>query len=150
VAGLTAVADTGPLVAATNRNDPAHELARAFVERLGPRLAVLDSVLVETDYLVRSRLGSAAARALLGAVNEGEISAAFLTPGLLDRAGEIDARFADLDLGLVDASVMAYAERHELPILTFDFAHFRAASPARRPWRLVVDEALYTEATGRG
>jgi uncharacterized protein len=108
---------------------------------------VLDSVLVETDHLVRSRLGSFAARALLGAVARGELSAAFLSPGLLRRANEIDARFADLALGLVDASVMAYAERHRLPILTFDFAHFRATTPTRGHWRLVVDETLYAEAT---
>lgn len=44
---------------------------------------------------------------------------------------------------------MALAERHGLPILTFDFAHFRATKPARGHWRLVVDEARYAESTGR-
>lgn len=44
---------------------------------------------------------------------------------------------------------MALAERHELPILTFDFAHFRATKPARGHWKLVVDEARYTESLAR-
>jgi hypothetical protein len=55
---------------------------------------------------------------------------------LLRRAVEIDARFADLDLGLTDATVMALAERHDYPILTFDFEHFRAAAPPHGYWRL--------------
>jgi predicted nucleic acid-binding protein len=61
---------------------------------------------------------------------------------------EIDAQHADLDLGLVDATVMAIAERHELPVLTFDFAHFRATRPATGEWRLVVNEAQYAESVG--
>ena len=43
---------------------------------------------------------------------------------------------------------MAYAERHDLPILTFDFADFRATGPDRGHWRLFVDEALYAHAIG--
>jgi len=74
---------------------------------------------------------------------------AFLTSGLLRRAVEIDATFADLDLGLADAAVMAIAERQDLPILTFDFEHFRATRPASGYWRLVVDESRYLTATGR-
>lgn len=70
----------------------------------------------------------------------------FLTPGLLDRAVEIDARYADLNLGITDAAVMACAERHDLPILTFDFRDFRATAPESGEWRLVVDEAIYREA----
>lgn len=70
----------------------------------------------------------------------------FLSPGLLRRAVEIDARFADLDLGLTGATVMALAERHHYPILTFDFEHFRAAAPPHDYWRVVIDEARYAEA----
>ena len=36
--------------------------------------------------------------------------------------------------------MMAVAERHNLPILTFDFEHFRATQPRHGSWRLVVDE----------
>lgn len=71
----------------------------------------------------------------------------FLSAGLLRRAAELDARFADLGLGLADGAVMAVAERYELPILTFDFEHFRATHPATGYWRLVIDEGRYAEAT---
>jgi predicted nucleic acid-binding protein len=103
-------------------------------------------VIVEVDQLLRSRLGGAAARSFLAALATGEHQVAFMSPGLLRRATEIDARFADLGLGFADAAVMAFAERHDLPILTFDFEHFRAAPPQGGFWRLVVDEARYADA----
>jgi uncharacterized protein len=144
---LRVVADTGPLVAAANKRDRAHGLAAALVTELGRELIVPDPVLVETDHLLRARLGATAARLFLASVVAGEHSVAFVTAGLLRRAAEIDARYADLDLGVTDACVMAYAERHDLPILTFDFQHFRAAPPAAGYWRLVVDEARYADLT---
>ncbi len=107
---------------------------------------MLDSVVVEVDYLLRTRLGPWVARAFLKSLAAGQHTAAFMSPGLLRRSTAIDARFADLNLGFVDASVMAYAERHELAILTFDFEHFRAAPPERGFWRLVVDERRYLDA----
>lgn len=142
------MADTAPLLSAAYRDDPAHDLASVLVSTLGRDLVVLDVVMVETDYLMRSRIGLHAAREFLSALATGEHTAAFLTSGLLDEATEIDARYADLDLGLVDASVMAYAERHDLPILTFDFEDFRAAPPPDGHWRLIVDEARYADAVG--
>jgi predicted nucleic acid-binding protein len=145
---VKAVADTGPLLAAAYRADPAHELASALVTAMGRDLIVLDPVMVEADHLMRARVGARPALSFLSALVAGEHTTAFLSPGLLDEAVAIDSRFADLDLGLVDASVMAYAERHDLPILTFDFEHFRAAPPRRGYWRLVVDEARYSDTVG--
>ena len=71
---------------------------------------------------------------------------AYMTPGLMRRAVELDSRYADLGLGFADACVMAIAERHELPILTFDFADFRATESAAGPWRLAIDEHAYRRA----
>lgn len=116
--------------------------------RLGRDLLVPDLVLVEVDQLLRARVSPTAARAFLEAMARGEHTVAFASGRLLRRAVEIDAGFADLGLGLVDAAVMALAERHDLPILTFDFEHFRATRPTRGYWQLVVDEARYRETTG--
>lgn len=104
---------------------------------------------MEVDQLARARVGGHAARRFLSALDAGEHEVAHLSPGILRRAIEIDRRYGDLDLGLADASVMALAERHKLPILTFDFAHFRATRPLSGYWILVVDEARYAESTGR-
>lgn len=66
---------------------------------------------------------------------------------MLRRAVEIDKAFAGLGLGYADAAVMAIAERGRLPVLTFDFAHFRATRPAHGFWQLVVDEHRYHQHT---
>ena len=135
------VCDSGPLIAAADRSSRAHQAVAALIGAVGRELVVLDVVLAETDYMLRTRVGSESARRLLAAAGGGGVTAAFLSPGLLKRAAELDAHFADLDLGLVDASIMAYAERHDLPILTFDFRDFRATESSRGPWRLVLSEA---------
>lgn len=144
---MKVVADTGPLVAATNARDRAHRLAASLVSELGRELIIPDLVLVEVDQLLRARVSKVAAMAFLGAISAREHEVAFLTQGLLGRAAEIDCRFSDLDLGLVDASVMAFAERHDVPILTFDFEDFRAAPPKAGYWQLVIDESRYADAT---
>jgi len=143
---LRVLADTGPIVAAANRRDHAHDLAAALVAELGRELVVLDPVIVEVDQLLRARVNRDAGAAFLTALAKGEHVVEFMTQGLVRRASEIDTRFRDLDLGFVDAALMAYAERHDLPILTFDFEDFRAAPPEGGYWRLVVDEKRYQEA----
>jgi predicted nucleic acid-binding protein len=129
--------------------DEAHGLAAVLVTSLGRDVVVLDVVAVEVDHLLRGRVGSVAARSFLASLVSGEHTADFLTPALLRRADELDRGWEDLDLGLVDGAVMAYAERHDLPVLTFDFPHFRATRPVGGHWRLVVDERRYREAVRR-
>lgn len=137
---MKVVCDTGGLVAAADKGDRYHAVAAGLISRIGRDLVVLDVVLGETDTLLRRRGWTHAARRLLSFLAAGGHRTAFLSPGLLSRATELDERYADLDLGLVDASIMAYAERHDLPILTFDFRDFRATESSRGPWRLVLSE----------
>ncbi len=47
-----------------------------------------------------------------------------MTQDLWLRAAAIDAQFADLDLGAVDAAVAAVAEQLDAPIFTWDFRDF--------------------------
>jgi hypothetical protein len=43
---------------------------------------------------------------------------------------DLDARYADLDLGLADCALIALAARHRTTrILSFDERHFRAVAP---------------------
>lgn len=138
------VADTGVVLAAADRRDQAHRLAGALLAAGGRDIGVPDPVIVELDYLLRARLGARAARAFLEDLAAGVHTRLQLTAGVFGRAVEIDSRYADLDLGLVDAAVMAVAEEHDAPILTFDFTDFRAAPPlGGGSWRLVVSEAEY-------
>ena len=51
-------------------------------------------------------------------------------------------QYADLQLGLADASIMVLAQRYScLDVLTVDQRHFRAAlGPAGRPFRLLPSD----------
>ena len=145
---MRVLGDTGPIVAAANRRDRAHDLAASLVTQLGRELVVLDPVIAEVDQLLRARVNRDAGATFLTAMARGEHDVDFMTQGLVQRAAEVDARYRDLDLGFVDAAIMAYGERHDLPILTFDFEDFRAAPPEGGYWRLVVDEERYRAAAG--
>jgi uncharacterized protein len=118
------------------------------VTELGRELLVPETVIVEVDQLLRSRVSSYAARLFLESIAAGEHSIVDISPGLRRRAVELDAAFAGLDLGYVDATVMAIAERERLPVLTFDFEHFRATRPAHGLWQLVIDEHRYQSHIG--
>lgn len=146
---MRAICDTGPLVAAADRRDPAQRLAAGLLATLGRDLLIPEPVLVETDHFLRARIHPEVARKFLDAVSRGEHRVIFLTPGLFRRAVEIDARYADLDLGLTDGVVMACAERFGAPVFTFDFRSFRATKPEKGEWRLLVDEATLRDATER-
>jgi predicted nucleic acid-binding protein len=148
VARLSAVADTGPLVAAAHPRERTHRAAAEAVAFFGRTLVIPLPVAAEVDYMLRTRVGLRAARDFLASLGAGEHEVAYMSPGLFRRAVEIDERYAGLDLGLADASVMAVAERHELPILTFDFADFRATAPAEGEWRLVIDEVQLAKIIG--
>lgn len=85
----------------------------------------MDFVLAETDYLVLRRLGRRAEREFLAQVRQGAVLREAVTDADLGRASEIIERFADQELGLTDASVMAVAERLDLlRVLTLDRRHF--------------------------
>src|SRR5438094_492012 len=89
----------------------------------------------ENDQPARDRVDTLTARRFLQAMAAGTYRRATLSPSQFDAARAIDERHADLDLGIVDASVMAIAEATDSVVLTFDFTHFRAAPPARgRAW----------------
>jgi predicted nucleic acid-binding protein len=135
--------DTGPLVSAIDRRDPAQGMAVMALGRLGRNAVVPLPVVVEVDHLVRKRVGADAARRFLKNIAGGSHEVAYATAGLMRRAAELDRRYADLNLGVVDGCVMAIAERHDLPIFTFDFRDFRATESAAGPWRLAIDEHLY-------
>lgn len=102
-----------------------------------------DPVVTEVDIVARRWLGHDVARSFLDAITLGVHERVVLDAALWRRAVDIDAAYADLGLGLVDASVMALAEERRLPVFTFDFRAFRAVRGPRRAgtWRLVVDES---------
>lgn len=119
------VADTGAIYALLDAADRHHgRLRRAFEE--DPRGWILPwAVLPEVDDLVSARLGRAVADAFRQDVVDGLFTVAWGTSADLARAVELDRLHADLDLGLVDAVVMAVAERMQArAVATLDLRDF--------------------------
>lgn len=134
------IVDTGPLVAAISRADRHHAIAAAVLTAAGRDALVPQEVVVEVDMLVRRRHGPSAARAFLDAMRAGVHERGAATRQEWHDAVVLDEQFADLDLGLVDATVMSMARSRRLPVLTFDFRDFQPVpGPDGAAWTLVVE-----------
>ena len=92
-------------------------------------------VLAELDYMLGTRHGQKAQLALLEEVAEGAYELAEFSRSDVEAAAAVMRRYADLSVGLADASIVVLAERHRtVDVLSFDARHFRAMrGPAGRP-----------------
>lgn len=87
-------------------------------------------VLPEVDYLASERIGPAPMLALLHDVERGAYRIEDLRFDDYPRVRELMDRYADQDLGFVDASVLAIVERLGEPKLaTLDRRHFAVVRP---------------------
>ncbi len=136
------VVDTGPIVAALIESGPRTTLARHVIGRLSRAAVIADPVAVETDTMLRRRPARAVvvARTFWAALDKGIHRRMPMTQDLWLRAAAIDAQFADLDLGAVDAAVAAVAEALDAPIFTWDFRDFGPVAAALS-LELLVEES---------
>jgi len=118
------LADTSGLLCLLDEGEPQHAEARAAVESDPGPLLTVDLVLAETDFLVRARLGEAAAARFLDQVRGGALLREPFSDRDLERATAILGQYADQHFGLTDAALMAVAERLRVPVLTLDRRHF--------------------------
>jgi predicted nucleic acid-binding protein len=122
------VADTGPLFAAADQDDPDHVASVAQLARGDLRFVIPAPVATETAQMIAGRLGPAVEAKFHRALATQEVEP--LAPEDFTRIAELIDRYADFPLGGVDASVIALAERLETPlVLTFDRRHFAAVRP---------------------
>ena len=121
------ILDTSGLLSAIDGAQTHHRAAAAALRHAeAPRL-LSPFVLAELDYLLATRVSRSAEQALLGQVADGVYQIEAFDAGDIARANEILDQYADLDLGLADASLIVLSERHEvLDLLTLDERHFRA------------------------
>jgi uncharacterized protein len=133
------ILDTSGLLSAIDSSQRLHaEAAAALRGATGQRL-LSPFVLAELDYLLSARVSSTASRQLLGEIGRGAYVLAPMDARDVGRAAEIIDRYADLGIGLADASLVVLAERHDtLDLLTLDERHFRTVrGPRDRPFRLL-------------
>jgi len=125
------VLDTGPLLASLDAADPDHARCASLLTDADEDLVVPALVLAELDYWCSRRLSPKAWLIFLDDVVAGAYRVE--PPATIDltRCRELQDTYRDLSLGVVDASIVALAERLDEPkVATLDQRHFRAVRPA--------------------
>lgn len=122
--------DSSALYAIADRDDKWHKAMVGAVEaRSGERIVPV-SVLTEACYLIGTHLGPAAERQLIRTIIEGELLLEGLSLQDLERTDAVLQKYADANIGFVDASIVAMAERLKVStVATTDRRHFRLFRP---------------------
>lgn len=138
---MALVADTGPLLAAFDINDRDHARCRDFLAEAREPIVVPAPVVVELEWMTTTRVGPAGFDHFLADVESGAVLVESLTVADYARIRVLLRRYADVPLGLVDASVVAVCERlGERKLATLDHRHFGAVRPAHtRALKLLPD-----------
>lgn len=123
------VLDTSFVFALLDKTESRHQEATRWYETETSPFATTPLVLVELDHLLRTRATSAAVAAFYGEVRAGSLGVEWW-PALDAKAAEVAGHYAELGLGLADASLIVLAEVLETNrIATFDERHFRHVEP---------------------
>ena len=131
--------DTSGLLSALFPDQTRHEECRAVLEEQQGPFVVSPFVLAELDYLILKFAGRDAEVAFLEDVAAEAYSLAAFGAHDVDRARVVIQQFADLEIGLADASIVVLSERLETTaLLTLDERHFRVLRGfSDRPFRIL-------------
>lgn len=124
------VVDTPVIVAYMNSADDHHEAVGAWLEAAADDLATTPLIVAEVDHLVSTRGGG---RAAVSALRADLAAGSYLIDwwqSAITSCVSVAERYADIGLGLADASLVALAERLDTTtIATLDERHFRVVRP---------------------
>jgi predicted nucleic acid-binding protein len=125
------ICDTGPLLAALDADDRDHQRCARLLVDSEVDLVVPLLVLAEVDYWCRARLSGEVWLQFLDDILGGAYRVEPPTSRDLVRCRDLQAGYSDLRLGIVDASVVALAERlNEGVVATLDHRHFSVVRPS--------------------
>lgn len=131
------VCDTGPLVAAADRDDADNRACTDLFTSLHlARRPILVPTLVvaEVGYLLGRAGGSRIESAFLRSIAQQTITVVDLELDDYERMADLVDTYADFPLGTTDAAVVAVAERLRVAeVATLDHRHFRAVRPRHVP-----------------
>ncbi len=130
---MALIVDTGPLFAMADASDAHHKEVAAFVAKTNEVLVIPALVLPEVSYLVNKYVGVDVEVQLLRSIASGEggLRLEGVTRADLARAADLVGQYADAKIGLVDASIVATAERLGIHrVLTLDRRHFAMFRPS--------------------
>lgn len=123
---MALIADSGAIYALYDARDRYHSAVAHVIDNERGAIIVPMAILAEIDYLLRIRLGSRALLRFLEGISVGGFSLEPFTSHDLNNCQRLLETYADLDIGLADAAVIATAGRlGTRRILTLDERHFR-------------------------
>jgi predicted nucleic acid-binding protein len=126
----TILVDTGILYAMADIDDAWHESVKAFLLDTTDTLFVPITVLPEICYLLNTHLSRESERKLIASIIQGELKIEGLRNEDFSRSHQLLESYSDMNIGFVDASVVAIAERLKIHrILTTDRKHFSVIRP---------------------
>lgn len=133
------IVDAGPLFAAAATADRNHHRCVELLSNTEGPLVVPELVVTEVSYLLADRIGTHAELAFLRSIAAGELVVEPVADNEWERVAELVERYVDLPLGLVDASVIALAERYGAStVATLDRRHFSVVRPRHIPTLTLV------------
>jgi uncharacterized protein len=124
------IVDTGPLYAAAASGDEDHARCAELLANASRPLLVGELIVTEVSYLLSDRIGSHAELAFARSIAAGELTVEPLLDSEWQRVAELVERYADLPLGMVDASLIVLAERHgQQRVASLDHRHLGVVRP---------------------
>lgn len=127
------VVDTSVVVAFMNRGDGHHDVVRDWIEEAEEEFFTTPLAIAEMDHLVLRYAGLPAAQALWRDLERGAYQVEWW-PTAVRETVAIAKRYAPLEIGLTDASLVALAARLDTEhIATLDERHFRQVKPKGSP-----------------
>ncbi|MEK6589256.1 MAG: PIN domain-containing protein [Nitrospinota bacterium] len=129
-----AIIDTGIIYAMSDKDDSWHKRVKGFTENSNDILILPSTVVPEACYLLNSYLSIDVERRFINSLIIGELKIEHFIREDLKRINELLKTYSDLNIGFVDASIVAIAERLKATrILTTDRRHFSAIKPSHCP-----------------
>jgi predicted nucleic acid-binding protein len=124
------IVDAGPLYATADTSDTNHAACENLLNKASGPLVVGQLIVAEVAYLIGDRLGAQPEIAFAQSIAAGELTVEPVLDSEWARIAELVEHYADLPLGVADASIVVLAERHGVTeIASLDRRHFYVVRP---------------------
>jgi predicted nucleic acid-binding protein len=152
---MRVIADTGAIYALMDEDDRWHREARRVLEEKKLEVILPSTTLPEICYLANKYLGVEAELRFLKSIVEGEIKVEEVSIKDYRSALKYMEKYRDINIGFVDATVIAVAERLSIYVLfSIDKRHFSRIKTKRGNlftcchrkdliWSNLIDTAVY-------